>query len=348
MDKEEVISYIKQFYPNTSTKDVAKSLSLSISQIRRLAKQHNITKCNKYRQRLKQQLVVNRKKWYEENIPKFEPSHLQEQIIYGSLLGDGYISRGAERSINCSYQEHFGESQRLYREWKLYQLNDLNFTISGNFLRSASHPYFKKLHPTLYPNGIKSLSEAFISKCTHPIFLNTLYLDDGSLTISYTHNKHNNTVYCHPSIILYTLNFTRSENQLLADHLNLLFGTNFVVSSHPHGHKSLLKINKEKEVRHLLNTIAPYAKNIPSMKYKTNLETNIELKTEHIQKRYGQNVNIIISSSKRSRTYTLEEMGCIIELKKANVTNQAIADKLGRTYWSIVYKVKELRKKSLL
>ena len=33
MEKEEVISYIKQFYPNTPTKDVAKSLSLSISQL---------------------------------------------------------------------------------------------------------------------------------------------------------------------------------------------------------------------------------------------------------------------------------------------------------------------------
>ncbi|KXH79729.1 hypothetical protein [Sporosarcina sp. HYO08] len=348
MNKEDVISYVKQFYPSTATKDVAKALNLSINQVRTLAKQHKVTKCKTYKQELKQQLVVNRRKWYEDNIPKFEPSHLQEQIIFGSLLGDGYISKGAERSINYYYQEHFGESQRMYREWKLSQLNDLNFKINGNFLHSTSHPYFKKLHSILYPNNTKSLSQSFISQCTHPIFLATLYLDDGSLTISYSYNKQKNTVYCHPSIILYTLNLPPHENHLLADHLNKTFGTNFVVSGHPHGHKSLLKINKEQDVRHLLNVIAPYVKCIPSMEYKTNLETNIKQKTENIYKKYGQSVNIVISSSERNRAYTFEEIELIIKLKTANVTDQAIADQLGRTYWSIVYKIGDLRKKSLL
>lgn len=209
MNEEHLISYIKQFYPNSTTKDVAKSLNLSSSQVRTLAKQLNVTKCIKYKQELKKQLVIDRKKWYENNIPKFEPTHFQEQIIFGSLLGDGYISKGAERSINYHYQEHFGENQRKYREWKLAHLNDLNFIITGNFLRSASHPYFKNLQPTLYPNDIKSLSKQFLSQCIHPILLATLYLDDGSLTISYTYNDRNNTVYCHPSIILYTLNFKK-------------------------------------------------------------------------------------------------------------------------------------------
>jgi hypothetical protein len=348
MDKGDLISYVKQFYPYTATKDVAKSLNLSISQVRTLAKQHNVTKCIKYKLELQKQLVVSRKKWYEDNIPTFEPTHFQEQILFGSLLGDGYISKGAERSTNFYYQEHFGEKQRKYREWKLSQLNDLNFTIKGNFLRSASHPYFKKLHPTLYPNDIKSLSKEFISQCTHPIFLAMLYLDDGSLTISYTYNEQSNTVYCHPSIILYTLNLTIHENKLLANHLNKSFGTCFVISGHPDGHKSLLKINKESEVRHLLNTISPYVKDIPSVEYKINLELNVKLKTNYIYKKYGQNVNIVISSSERNKAYTSEEIELIINLKKANVTDQTIADELGRTYWSVVYKISELRKKSLL
>ena len=49
-------------------------------------------------------------------------------------------------------------------------------------------------------------------------------------------------------------------------HINQTFGTNFVLSSHPDGHKTLLKLNKESEVRHLLNTIKPYVHDIPSMK----------------------------------------------------------------------------------
>ncbi|WP_404454450.1 hypothetical protein [Oceanobacillus kapialis] len=47
----------------------------------------------------------------------------------GSLLGDGYISKGANRSKNYYYQEHFGESQREYRKWKLNILRDLTLKL---------------------------------------------------------------------------------------------------------------------------------------------------------------------------------------------------------------------------
>lgn len=225
MDKLDIISYIRNHFPTTRTQDVTDFLNLSIYHIRKIAKEHNIAKCPAYHQRLKEQLVIARRKWYEQSIPDFIPTHEQEQIILGSLLGDGYISKGAERSLHYYYQEHFGESQREYREWKLQMLASLDFSIHGNFLRSKSHPYFNKLHTALYPNDVKSLSQAFLARCTHPLFLTTLYLDDGSLTISYQYNKKKNTVYCHPSILLYTLNFTRIENKRLAAHLNQTFGT---------------------------------------------------------------------------------------------------------------------------
>lgn len=343
METEMLIDYVKKFFPVTPTKDVAKHLNLSIHQVRTIARKNNILKCPTYKQQLKDQLVLNRKKWYENNVPNFHPSHFQEQIILGSLLGDAYISAGAERSINCYYQEHFGESQRAYRKWKLAHLKDLSFSINGNFLRSASLPYFKELRSSLYPNGIKTLDKEFLSKCTHPIFLTTLYLDDGSLTISYKYNRKQNTVYCHPSIILYTLNFTRSENELLANHLNNVFGTNFVVSGHPDGHQALLKVNKVEEVQHLLKVISLYTEEIPSMKYKMSLEENIKLKTESMQNQYGHDVAIKVSSPTRNRRYSQEEIQFIIQAKNKQVSDQEIADELGRTYWSIVYKVRELR-----
>jgi len=120
------------------------------------------------------------------------------------------------------------------------------------------------------------------------------------------------------------------------------------VSGHPHGHKYLLKINKEKDVRHLLNIIAPYTQEIPSMKYKTSIEENIRLKMEEIQSKYGKDVTIVISSSNRKRAYSALEINRIIELKKAGITDQATADEVGRTYWAIVYKISELRKQDLL
>ena len=47
------------------------------------------------------------------------------------------------------------------------------------------------------------------------------------------------------------------------------------------------------------------------MEYKSNLELNIKLKTEHIYKKYGRNVKIIVSSSERNRAnYQVKEGQC--------------------------------------
>lgn len=348
LEQDTIFQFIKTHYPTMRTTDVAKQLNLSPYQVRSIAKKHNINKCEKYKQQLKQQLIQHRKKWHEANIPDFNPTLIQEQIIFGSLLGDAYISKGAQRSVNYFYREHFSNHQLEYRLWKHSMLKDLHFTINENDLRSMSHPYFTNLFPLLYPNGRKSLTTKFLSKCIHPICLATLYLDDGSLTISYQYNSSTYTVYCHPSIILYTLNFTKKENQLLAAYLNHTFGTHFVVSKHPDGHKSLLKINKESEVTYFLNLIKPYVKDIPSMKYKTSISENIKLKKDQIKMKFGKNVNIKISSSDRKKLYSSDEISTIVHLKKAGYTDQSIAEKLGRSYWSVVYKIREIRKNGLL
>jgi hypothetical protein len=62
---------------------------------------------------------------------------------------------------------------------------------------------------------------------------------------------------------------------MLANHLNSVFGTSFVVSGHPHGNRTLLKINKEEAVAHFLNIIKPVTVEIPSMYYKTCLEEKL-------------------------------------------------------------------------
>lgn len=348
MYERSIVSYVIKHYPTNSTALIAEELNLSSNQVRTIAKHNNVVKCKEYKKQLQKDLVRHRRKWYEENIPDFSPTYSQKQIILGSLLGDGYISKGAQRSINYYYQEHFGENQREYRQWKLSKLKDLNFNISGNFLHSRSHPFFTTMHQLLYPDGIKRLTKSYLSKCNHPIFLSTLYLDDGSLTISYHYNENKNIVYCHPSITLYTLNFTKTENQRLATHLNKTFNTNFVITRHPDGHNNLLKINKEFEVRHFLKIIKPWVKDIPSMRYKTCLEKNIKLKKPNIKERFGKDVQIKISSSNRRKLYSTEEIENIIKLKTLGCTDNDIASFIDRSYWSVVYKIQELRKGGLL
>lgn len=348
MSDEKILAYIEQHFPTTPTEKVAKAVRLSPYQVRTIAKQHNIKKCQNYIKRQRKDLVKHRRKWFEDNIPDFKPTFEQEQIIFGSILGDGYISKGAQRSINYYYQEHFGESQRAYREWKEEMVKNLNFSINGNFLRSSCHPYFTKLYDEVYKDNIKVLSKEFLNKCTHPLFLTALYLDDGSLTISYTYNKNKNIVYCHPSISLYTLHFTKEENKQLANHLNNNFKTNFIVTNNPDGHRHLLKLNKQAEVAHLLKIITPHVKNIPSMRYKTDVAENVRLKRKHIYKKFNENVTIKLSSSNRRRKYNEEEVQKLIELKHEGLTDQNIAYKLGRTYWSVVYKLRELRNQKKL
>lgn len=227
---------------------------------------------------------------------------------------------------------------------KLSYLENLGFSINGNYLRSPSNSYFTKLRNYFYLDNIKQLLPNLLQRCTHPIFLSSLYLNDGSLVVSNKYNRKNHIVICHPSIILYTLNFTPNENQMLALHLNSLFGTSFVVSGHPHGNRTLLKINKEKDVAHFLNIVKPFTAEIPSMYYKTCLDKKLLLCKERLIENYGSEITVILSSSNRFKNYSDEEIQKIIKQKKAGYADKHIAKQLGRSYWSIVYKLSELRK----
>jgi LAGLIDADG DNA endonuclease family len=120
-------------------------------------------------------------------------------------MGDGYLSKGAQRSIKCYYQEHFTPAQLEYRQWKLKQLENLGFSINGNYLRSPSNSYFTKLRSVFYPRNFKILPLQLLKEFTHPLFLTTLYLDDGTLVFSHKYSYKNHSILCHPSIILYPL-----------------------------------------------------------------------------------------------------------------------------------------------
>jgi len=84
------VSFIKQHFPTTSTLEVAASLNISVNRVRTIAKKHNVKKCNNYLSQLKKQLVINQRNWFESSIPSMKPTHIQEQLLFGSILGDGY------------------------------------------------------------------------------------------------------------------------------------------------------------------------------------------------------------------------------------------------------------------
>lgn len=86
MKREEAISYIKSYFSVESTESIAQKVKLSIYQVRRIAKTNNIVKSTSYLLQLKKNLINNRRKWYEANSAELNPTHIQKQLIYGSIL----------------------------------------------------------------------------------------------------------------------------------------------------------------------------------------------------------------------------------------------------------------------
>lgn len=49
-----------------------------------------------------------------------------------------------------------------------------------------------------------------------------------------------------------------------------------------------------------------------------------------------------VISSKAKNDYTADEIEFIIQAKQNGMTNAAISQQLGRTYWSVVYKWQDI------
>ncbi|RKD24225.1 hypothetical protein BEP19_07415 [Ammoniphilus oxalaticus] len=107
------IEYIINHYPTNSTDYVARKLNLTPSKVRSIAKGLDLKKCEDYKKSLMNRLVEDRRKWYEANIPPFSPTHLQEQIILGSLLGDGYISKGRKEVLTIIIKNILGKVKEI-------------------------------------------------------------------------------------------------------------------------------------------------------------------------------------------------------------------------------------------
>lgn len=80
------------------------------------------------------------------------------------------------------------------------------------------------------------------------------------------------------------------------------------------------------------------------MFYKCCLEQKLNIYKERMTLKYGIDVQVILSSSDRHRNYREEEIAIMIHLKQRGESYKNIAIALGRSYWSIVYKIGELRR----
>lgn len=275
----------------------------------------------------------------------------QKQVLIGSILGDGMLMDNPTltHGLKSHYHEHFSMNQLKYRQWKVNVMTPyLQFKRDGSYIESRPHPLFKRWRTLFYNEAReKVIPFSLVQSYLSPHLLATLYMDDGSLMISHRVNKRLQKIYLTPHIALYVQNFQKHELEALCQIMNEAYGTGLVLSRRPDGNGYYIKTSRVQHTMQFLQTIAPVTTTCPSMAYKTNWAYRFEKEKIKWKEKYP-NYEVIVSSSERSKAYSQEEIETMIQMKKEGATDQAIADTIQRTYWSVVYKLQELRKEKRL
>jgi LAGLIDADG DNA endonuclease family len=272
---------------------------------------------------------------------------IQQNILVASIMGDGEITKiyRNSRRKNHSYREHFGIQQEEYRKWKISFFNEfLYITPKSQCVRSRSMPLFTSLYPHFYrEDGAKQIPLSLLPYCTLPHFLAVLYMDDGSLCISSRVNKRKKCIYITPHIYLYLQCYSHNELQQLQRHILKHFHISFQLSQRKDGQGMILKTTCVKDTFLFLDVISSATDTCPSMHYKTNWNERLKLESMKWKHKHP-NFEIVVSSSERSKPYCDEEIELIKQMKQNGMSIKEIASALQRSYWSIVYKWREIQR----
>jgi hypothetical protein len=84
------------------------------------------------------------------------------------------------------------------------------------------------------------------------------------------------------------------------------------------------------------------------MTYKVDIKKRIEDKKRELEKTYPNKKIIEAPLKVIDNTYSKEDELLIIDLKRKGVTDKEISNRLNRTYWGVVDKIRRLRKEGRL
>ncbi|WP_162805683.1 hypothetical protein [Sporosarcina sp. PTS2304] len=283
-------------------------------------------------------------------------STTQQNIVLGSIMGDGMLTHipTKQYGIRSTYHEHFSIKQQDYRAWKVMKmLPYFYFNSKGNTIDSRVNNLWSILENQFYRKEknrgyrIKQLPSEQLINLTDIYSLATIYMDDGSLLLSNRINHNYKKIYVTPHIALYLQNFTYQELEMLKEHLKSLSSAEFATIKRPDGQGYYLRTNRTADSLKFLHDIEPAIITCPSMSYKTNWNYRFYLEKEKWHKKYPD-YQLLVSDRKRMRPYTPNEVEKLLCMKRAGRTDQQIADVLNRSYWSVVYKIRELRQQKKL
>ncbi|MCA0385462.1 MAG: hypothetical protein LCH34_07675 [Firmicutes bacterium] len=285
----EIHQIIVERYPSTNSQKLADELNLSIYQLRRYVKKHKIAKTESYLKSVINKMHYEKERAYQNNRVVLKPNEIQDNIIIGSLLGDGSLARYG-RSKESHYREHGCIAQNDYRKWKATMLSTLHFKyhedLNAAGMKSISNALFSTYHQLFYENGRKRVTPEILERLTHPLGLLCLYLDDGSLVID--RYIRNNTIHLFPRITIYSQSFTEQENLLLRGHIYNQFNISFILKKRNDGHGVVLQCNYRDDIIRFLDLLKPYTSDrlLHRMCYKLDLNHAMMLRSEEYKKNY--------------------------------------------------------------
>jgi len=115
------------------------------------------------------------------------------------------------------------------------------------------------------------------------------------------------------------------------------------LKKHPDGKGFILTTGKMSEIINFLYIVKPYVSQIESMEYKWNFEKRLQEIYES-----DNNVKKKDMSDRRFIRYTDSEIETLIKLKKGGTTDKRIAEIAEKSYWGVVWKIRDLRKKGII
>ena len=191
---------------------------------------------------------------------------IQEQVLYGGLLGDSYLSKLRIKRKNSTLQINHSLKQAEYTQWK-YSIFQTHTHAQPRIIRNGgwggplirfstlAYPCFTRARDLCYRNGRKTLTKRWLAKIK-PLGLAVWYMDDGSLTTSNWNMR------------IATNSFTKAEHQLLQNWLIGKWGVRTVLRQDHRGTGYFLDFHAEQRDKFFV-LIRPHIH--PSMKYKVDV-----------------------------------------------------------------------------
>ncbi len=195
----------------------------------------------------------------------------QEQIIMGSLLGDGCIYK--QQKLFC-YSEAHTIKQKDYLLWKnkflKYNFNEYKRKDGLIYVSiNKTNEEIKQIYQLFYQNGRKQINKKILKK-VNPLGLAVWYLDDGYYN------------YRTKWIDLYTCCFNLKEHALIKKWLKKRFDIECKIKTKrkKYYYLSLNGVESKK----LISLIKKHI--IPSMEYKIGLDRGKEKHAKEMEKKY--------------------------------------------------------------